>query len=355
MIKIDNFGTTSIDQSVTLITITNDNGMSLSVSNYGACITSIIFKDKTGTKRDMVLGFSDALTYEKSTVYSGCCVGRNANRIKDGIAVIDGQTYLLEKNDKCLKNLHSGTKGYHRKLFDYVIDEDNMSVTFKLEDIDMSQGFPGNLEFSVTYKLGNDNAVYIDYKGISDKITVFNPTNHSYFNLSQEKDKATDIMDHELMLKSSHFLEIDELMIPTGKLIDVTDTVMDFRQPTKVGARNDIEAYEQLKLAGGYDHDFVIDIPDNGQVEHIATLSCEKTGIQMKVLTDRRNLQVYAGNFVHRDGLNGKYGYPYIQHSGICLETQFAPNMLEIENMKSSIIHPGEVAKTRTVYQFELI
>ncbi|MDY6323871.1 MAG: aldose epimerase family protein [Catonella sp.] len=341
------FGKTKDGTVVHLYTIKNRNGMELVVSDYGAVIQSIRVPDKDGKPVDVVLGYDDVKGYEDNAESLGSFVGRNANRIKDAKVTIDGKVYELEKNDG-ENNLHSGSDRSHYKVYEAetMEDVDMASVEFSRLFPDMEQKLPGNTDFTVTYSLTENNEVILEYFAVSDKATVINPTNHSYFNLNGEGNG--DILDNIMTIYSDAFTPTDDHLIPTGEIRDVTGTPLDFRTAKPVG-RDINEDYLPLKQAGGYDHNFVLKTRDGESVK-CAELVSPKTGIKMEVFTDLPGMQVYSGNFL--ENKKGKGGKIYNKRDGICFETQFFPNACNEPEFKSPILPAGKEFESATIYKF---
>lgn len=326
------------------VMIANSKGMRAHVCTLGATLVSLYFKDKNGVEKDLVLGYDHPEDYLNHTTYFGATVGRNGNRIKDGKFTLNGTEYLLEKNDG-ENNLHSGSKGLCYKEWEIEKETEN-SVTLSCVSGDLEQGFPGTMTAKVTYTIGEDNDLSIDYEAVSDKDTVANFTNHSYFNLGGH-DSGT-MVNQKLKLYSSKFTPVDETLIPTGEMRDVKGTPMDFTEFKTIGKEIDAED-EQLKFGGGYDHNFVVD----GQGYRImAEAISEETGIHMKAYTDAPAVQFYAGNFIGDQA--GKGGAAYRDRHGFCLESQYCPDAVNNSVFESPILKAGETYRTRTVYQFSI-
>ena len=250
------FGTTKNGEEVTLYTITNKNNVSVSVIDYGANLVSLMVPDKNGNVEDIVLGFDNVAGYEVNGCFFGAFIGRHGNRIGDAKFELDGVTYELEKNDG-KNNLHGGTPGYHQVMYQAAVGDN--SVTFTRVSPDGEQGYPGNLDVSLTYTLTDDNELKLHYVTKSDKNTLCNLTNHSYFNLKGHK--GGQITDHIVTIKANGFTSTSDDLIPDGTIVDVTGTPMDFRKPRCVG--DDIDSdYPPIVLAGGYDHNYVLDKPE---------------------------------------------------------------------------------------------
>ena len=326
------------------VTIANSKGMRAEVCTLGATLVSLFFKDKNGVEKDLVLGYDNPADYLNHTTYFGATVGRNGNRIKNGKFTLNGTEYLLEKNDG-ENNLHSGSKGLCYKEWEVEKETEN-SVTLSSVSKDLEQGFPGTMTAKVTYAIGEDNALSIDYEAVSDKDTVANFTNHSYFNLGGH-DSGT-MVNQKLKLYSSKFTPVDGTLIPTGELRDVKGTPMDFTEFKAIGKEIDAED-EQLKFGGGYDHNFIV---DGKGYRLMAEAVSEDTGIHMKAYTDAPAVQFYAGNFIKKQV--GKGGCAYDDRHGFCLESQYCPDAVNNPAFESPILKAGETYRTRTVYQFSI-
>ena len=340
------FGKSPEGKEISLYTLSNSKGMEAKVSDLGANLVSVLVPDAKGQKDDLVLGFESADRYYQNYSFFGAVIGPCANRTGGAAYTLDGMEYHLDVNDGP-NNLHTHIeKGFHKRIWDVSLGEN--SVTFSLEDEDGHLGFPGNKKVSVTYSLDEDNALKLHYHASSDKRTIMNFTNHSYFNLDGQGTGR--IEDHELWLLSSHFTPVAAGSIPTGEILPVAGTPMDFTQPKKIG-RDIAEDYEQLQLTGGYDHNYCIDGWD-GSLKHIATAKAPKSGRVMKVYTTLPGVQFYAGNFIAPE--EGKGGAAYDKRSGFALETQYYPDTIHHENFPSYVFggENGDYDSV-TVYQFE--
>ena len=314
------------------------------VSDFGAILVKLIVPNKDGEKADVVLGFDHLEQYEENPNFFGSTVGRSANRIGGAAFQIDGVTYHLTANEN-ENNLHSDFyHGFHKVLWNADMKDGENAVVFSYNSPDGENGFPGNLKISVTYTLKNDNSLQISYDGISDKKTIINMTNHSYFNLAGHD--AGSICDEKMMIDADAFTETDAELIPTGTVIPVEGTPMDFREGKKVAKEIGAD-YKPLKLAGGYDHNWVL----NGSgFRKVASAESEETGIKMEVYTDLPGIQFYSGNFLA--GAKGKEGAVYGKGCGICFETQYFPDAIHKDNFESPITKAGEVYDTTTTYRF---
>ena len=265
------------------------------------------------------------------------------NRIGDAKFELDGVTYELEKNDG-KNNLHGGTPGYHQVMYQAAVGDN--SVTFTRVSPDGEQGYPGNLDVSLTYTLTDDNELKLHYVTKSDKNTLCNLTNHSYFNLKGHK--GGQITDHIVTIKANGFTSTSDDLIPDGTIVDVTDTPMDFRKPRCVG--DDIDSdYPPIVLAGGYDHNYVLDKPE-GTFAKVAEVTEKESGRTMEVYTDLPGMQLYSGNFIENE--KGKDGQTYTKRTGICFETQFFPNSINVKSFTPCVIKAGETFESETMYKF---
>lgn len=340
------FGKGPQGQEIYLYTITNNKGMAAAVSNLGAVLVNLLVPDKDGNVEDVVLGFDKAEDYFKNPSFFGAVIGPSANRIAGASFVIDGTTYQLDVNDND-NNLHSHKdNGYHKQLWDAVEGEN--SVTFTLEDADGNMGFPGNKKIAVTYSLNDSNELKLHYHGSSDKKTILNLTNHTYFNL--DGHGSGSIEEHEICLYASCYTPVVAGAIPTGEIATVQGTPMDLTTAKKIGAEINAD-FEQLQLTGGYDHNWVIDNQNDG-LTLFATVKAPRSGRVMKAYTTLPGFQFYAGNFVEEQ--QGKGGAVYGKRHGFCLETQYYPDSVHHDNFPSCVFG-GEAGDydSVTVYAFE--
>lgn len=358
-IDVSDWGKTSKGEEVKLYTMTNDNGMVVKVSSYGALVTSIVVPDKNGKMDDVVLGFDSVEGYEKdSCPYFGAVVGRYGNRLANGQFTIDGKKYQVTKNENGITCLHGGKIGFNRKMWEIESYDSEQAMILKctMTSPNGDEGFPGKLEVVVNYILPKkDNSLIVLYGATADKATPVNLTQHSYFNLKGAGSET--ILDHVLTLNADRFTVVNETLIPTGELRDVTGTPFDFRKPTAIGERIE-QDYDQLKIGGGYDHNWVLSQPHeledfkNREMEPAAVLYEPTSGRQMSVYTTEPGVQFYCGNFL--DGsLVGKGGKAYGKRSGLCLETQHYPDSPNQKDFPSTILRPGEKYRTVTVFRFE--
>lgn len=308
----------------------SSNNITIELTNLGAIMKRILVQHNN-QELDIVLGFDNERDYlENDSTYFGAVIGRNANRIEDSIFNIEGTQFHVESNEGN-HNLHSGSSGFHTRKWD-VVSHNEHSITFSLLSPHLDQGFPGELKMEVTYALTDDNALEVTYKGRSDRLTVFNPTNHSYFNLNGHD--SGDVLDHNLWLNSDKYSELNDESIPTGKQIEATDTNMDFTELRKISEDKTDE----------YDDNFILNSSDIHQ--KVATLIGDVTGIQMDVYTNSPCIQLYTGNGL--GDVHGKNGTVYNKHAGVCLETQFEPNSI---NSNHPPLIDGE-KEYKTIYRF---
>lgn len=343
------FGQTKDGKTAYLYTITNDNGMTAKFTDLGATLVSLEVPDRDGNPCDVVLGYEKIEGYVGNLPNFGITVGRHANRIGGASFELNGKTYKLDKNDNGKNNLHSGFNGYGKRLWegDMYEDELGQTIAFSYTSPDGDQGFPGELEIQVRYIITEDNCVIIEYEAKSNQDTVVNMTNHSYFNLSGHASGSA--LDHKLWIDADEFTHIDKHLLPDGQLIKVDGTPMDFRVAKVVGT--DIKSdYDQIKLGRGYDHNWVLKTQE-GEVSLVASLESEVSGIYMETYTDLPGIQFYAGNFIG-ERKYCKNGVTYGCHDGLCLETQYFPNAINVPSFKQPVLKAGDVYNTTTVYKF---
>ena len=326
----------------------NDNQMKVKIINYGAIVVSIEVPDKYGKINDVVLGYDSIEGYVQDPSYFGAIVGRIGNRIAKGKFSLDGKDYTLAINNN-ENHLHGGIKGFNKRVWSPEIIKLNDAPALKLTYVssDGEEGYPGNLTLEVTYSISSENELIIDYLGKTDKATILNPTNHSYFNLGGEGNG--DILDHILKINADYFTPVDEGLIPLGNHKSVLGTPMDFLSPKKIGDRinnND----DQLKVGLGYDHNWVFNDWD-GTLKLGVSLFDPQSGRLMEVLTTEPGVQFYSGNFL--DGTNiGKNQKAYQYRSALCLETDHFPDSQNNPNFPSVVLRPGKEYKQKTIYKF---
>lgn len=322
----------------------NKNGMCVKILNYGGIIRELWAPDREGKLADVVLGHDDLMPYYENPGFLGAAIGPSANRIGGAKFTIDGAEYQIAANENG-NNLHSDNEnGYHARIFD--VEEGVNSIRLSLRDEDGQMGFPGNKKFQMIYTVTEDNELRLDYHFVSDKKTVLNPTNHSYFNLRGQDGGS--IEDHVLWLNASRYTPVAAGSVPTGEIASVKGTPMDFTAPKEIGQEIGADS-PQLKLGGGYDHNWVIDGAD-GQLKLAAKVTAPGTSRVMKVYTTLPGIQFYAGNFLGEQ--EGKLGAKYHDRCGLALETQYFPDSIHRENFPDVVFGPDRQYVSSTVYQF---
>lgn len=341
-VKKSLFGRTADDQAIYSYKLTNDNGMSATLINYGATLVSLETKDRNGDKADIVLGYDNLSDYVEGTSFFGATIGRFGNRIKDGKFTLNGKVYELAKNDGD-NHLHGGEKGFDKRVWDAkVIDSVELGVEFTYISEDGEEGYPGRLEVSVTYILSNENELRLEYKAKSSKATPINLTHHSYFNL--DGPGRNTILNQKLQLKSDFYLPVDNELIPTGEILSVHATPFDFTKTKSIG--KEIE-----QLDNGYDHNFILNQKDRGKLTHMATAYSEKSGRVLEFYTTEPGVQFYSGNFLNPE-IEGKYGVKYKKYGAFTLEAQHFPDSPNRNYFPSTILKPGEIYSKTTIYKF---
>ena len=339
---------TEVNHSQTnLYTLKNKSGMEVCITNFGGRIVSIMVPDKDGKMQDVVLGFDNIDDYIRIPSDFGASIGRYANRIAQGRFVLDNDTIQLPQNNfgHCL---HGGPQGFQYRVFDAeLLNPQELQLTYRAEDGE--EGFPGNITCKVLMKVTDDNAIDIQYEAETDKPTIVNMTNHSYFNLEGD---AGNNSGHLLMVDADYYTPVDSTFMTTGEIVPVEGTPMDFRTPTPVGERINDYDFVQLKNGNGYDHNWVLNT--KGDVTRkCASLKSPKTGIVLDVYTNEPGIQVYAGNFL--DGsLTGKKGITYNQRASVCLETQKYPDTPNKAEWPSAVLRPGEKYTSQCIFKFSV-
>ena len=338
---------TNIDGKQThLYTLTNKNNMEVCITNFGGRIVSVNLPDKGGVPRDVVLAFDNIDDYQNNASDFGASIGRYANRIAGAKFELEGTTYDLLANDgdNCL---HGGPKGWQYKVFEgKQLNEQQVQLSLDSPDGDMN--FPGNVQVQVTFTLTDDDAIDIKYSATTDKATVINMTNHSYFNLSGDPTK--DITDHLLYVNADNFTPVNAKLIPLGNIDSVKDTPMDFTTPKPIGQDINQTGFEQIKLGNGFDHNWVLNT--NGDITQLAAkATCPTTGISVEVYTNEPGIQVYTGNFLNGK-VNGKHGIAYNQRTAVCLETQHFPDSPNQRQFPSVVLLPGQTYNSECIYKF---
>ena len=344
------FGTTEDNVTVYQFVLSNKNGMEISVINYGGIITSLKAKDRNGKYQDIVLGFNSLPPYEDENPYFGALIGRYGNRIANGNFKLDGQSYKLDINNPP-NHLHGGLKGFHKVVWKpkEILNDSDVSLELTYLSKHMEEGYPGNLDVKVTYTLNNKDELSVFYEAETDKKTIINLTQHSYFNLSG--DFSEDILDHQIKINADAFLPVDETLIPTGEIRSVLGSPFDFRKSKLIGQDIDTNN-KQIEFGKGYDHCWVINNQNNG-LRSVASAYHYESGRVLDVYSDLPGLQFYSGNFLDGTLKSKKVGY-YELRSGFCLETQHYPDSPNQENFPSVILKPGEVYKSNTVFKFSV-
>ncbi len=344
------FGKTAGGQAVTLYTLSNAKGMEAAIIDFGATVVSLKVPDRKKQAGDVVLGYDDVAGYENGKAYFGATIGRYGNRIAHGAFAIDGKTYHVPKNDGD-NSLHGGVQGFNKRMWKAKDVSTSAGQALELTYVskDGEEGYPGTLSVKVTYTLPADrNELRIDYSATTDKDTVLNLTNHSYFNLAGEGNG--DILQHQLTLHASKFTPVDQTLIPTGELQPVASMPFDFTKAVAIGARINQDD-QQLKFGRGYDHNWVLDRKPGSPISLVAEAYEPQTGRVLQVLTTEPGIQFYSGNFL--DGtIHGKGGKVYGHRGAFCLETQHFPDSPNHANFPSTVLKPGARYSTRTIFRF---
>jgi aldose 1-epimerase len=347
----ERFGTTPDGRVVHRYKLTNSHCMTVKIITYGGIIQSLSVPDRHNRVRNVVLGFATLQDYiEKNSAYFGAIIGRYANRIANGQFTLDGVTYEVPQNNGP-NTLHGGPGGFHTKVWDARPFSAGGRVGLELSytSPDGEEGFPGTLQTKVTYTLTERSWLRVHFEATTDKPTVVNLTNHSYFNLNREGSGT--IYDHVLYINADHYTPVDEVLIPTGEIAPVAGTLFDFRTPTKIGQRIR-DSHPQLLIGRGYDHNYVLNRRDGG-LNLAARVFDRETGRVLEITTKEPGMQFYSGNFL--DGtLVGTSGKAYRQSDGFALETQHFPNSPNQPNFPSTVLRPGERYDTTTIFRFSV-
>ncbi len=347
-IKQTPFGVTSKGDSVIAYTLKNKNGVTVTILNYGGIIQSIETPDKEGKMGDIVLGFNTIDKYQKLSPYFGAIIGRFGNRIAKGAFTLNDSTYHLYVNDGP-NSLHGGKEGFDKKIWNVTPFTTDSTEGLKLHYVssDGEEGYPGDLDVQVTYTLNNENALRIDYEATTDKPTVLNLTNHSYFNFTGGRDTVNK---YQLMLDADHFLPVDSTLIPTGVLQPVAGTPMDFRKPTAIGLHINDTAKQLKIVGGGFDFCWVLNHP--GDLSRpAASVYDPETGRTIRVYTTEPGIQFYSGNFLN-GSFEGKGGIAYPKHAAVVLETEHFPDSPNQPAFPSTELKPGDTFHSTTIYRF---
>lgn len=347
------FGKLPDGRAAHLYTLSNSRGIRVEITNYGGTIIRLFAPDRHGELADITLGFDRLDDYVARSPYFGCLIGRVGNRIAGGKFSLAGRIFQLARNNTpngipC--HLHGGVAGFDKVLWDCEPfgGNEHSGLRLRYRSTDMHEGYPGNLDVAVTYTLAADNSLRIDYSATTDQPTPVNLTNHTYFNLAGEG--SGDVLGHVLTLNARDFTPVNAGLIPLGHIAPVAETPFDFTSPDKIGHQIDLP-HEQLRFAGGYDHNYVLNRTSDALVTAAAVLE-PISGRTLEVITTEPGIQFYSGNFL--DGsLAGKSGHVYRRRHGFCLETQHFPDSPNQPTFPSVILHPGETLTSTTIYRFD--
>lgn len=342
------YGRTKDNEEVFMYTIKNDSNMEVDIINYGGIIVSIRVPDRDGNIDDVVLGYDSLESYENGDKYFGALIGRCSNRIKHGNFKLNGKEYNLAVNNGN-NHLHGGIKGFDKVVWDAkIVEENKLKLSYLSKDGE--ENYPGNLKVNVYYSLNDNNELKIEYHATTDKDTLVNLTNHSYFNLGGQA--VDNILNEEILINADKFTVTDDESIPTGELRDVSNTPMDFRELKVIGENID-STYEQIKFANGYDHNWMLN--SKGDLAILSAKVIDKiSGRTMEMYTTSEGVQFYTANFL--DGTDiGKCGRVYNKRSGLCLEAQFIPDSINHNNFNSCILKKDEEYRHITIYKFNVI
>ena len=346
------FGRLPDGRETHLYILRNARGFEADISDYGGAVVRLLAPDKQGKLADVVLGFGSVEPYPKQSPYFGALIGRVGNRIAHGRFTLDGKTYTLATNNRpggvpC--TLHGGWVGFDKVIWasEPTTRDGQPALRLHYTSRDGEEGFPGSLKVEIVYSLTADDGLRIDYGATTDQATPVNLTNHSYFNLAGEGNGT--ILEHELTIHARRYTPVDKGLIPTGEIAPVAGTPFDFNAPHAIGERVNAD-HEQLRRGGGYDHNFVLDAQD-GTLALAASVYEPKSGRKLEVLTTEPGLQFYCGNFL--DGkLTGKSGKNYVHRGGFCLETQHYPDSINHPSFPTTVLRPGQIHRSTTVYRF---
>jgi aldose 1-epimerase len=341
-VKYELFGTTPEGEKVGKFILNNSKGITATIMSLGGTVISLKMPDREGKIKEITLGFDNLQQYLAGHSYFGAAIGRFANRIAKGVFQLDGVQYYLARNDHDLNHLHGGNKGFDKVVWQAESFKDTAltGVVFSYLSSDGEEGYPGNLKVTITYSLNENNEFKIEYDAQTDKTTIVNLTNHTYWNLAGAGSGT--IMNHQLTLKSKKYLPVNNHLIPTGEIKTVYDTPMDFTKPKLIG--KDVH-----NSSGGYDHCFVIE-PSNQEPSLAARLYEPESGRTMEILTTTPGIQFYSGNFL--DSIRGAGGALFQKHSGLCLETGFFPNSINEPGFPSPILYPDRTYHQITIHRF---
>lgn len=345
------FGTLSNGKKIDVYTLRNSGGMRVKILTYGGILQSIEVPGSGGEFANVTLGFDNLSDYVKKSPYFGCITGRYANRVAKGRFTLDGKRYRLAANDGP-NHLHGGVKGFDKRIWkaEPFKRHDSVGLVLTYTSPDGEEGYPGTLRTKVVYTLTGDNRIRMDYRATTSRPTIVNLTNHAYFNLRGEGNGR--ILGHELQINASRYTPVGKTLIPTGRIARLGGTPLDFREPTAIGERID-SRNQQMVRGGGYDHNYVLDSRGQG-LEVAARVVEPDSGRVLEVITDQPGLQFYSGNFL--DGtLRGTSGRSYPKRSGFALESQHFPDSPNHTNFPSTVLRPGDVYRTTTIYAFSTV
>lgn len=345
------YGVNKNGKDVTKYTLKNNNGMKVSFIDLGATITNIIVPDKSGIFEDVVLGFDDVASYEVNSNFFGVFVGRVANRISGAKFVLNGKEYSLDQNDNT-NCLHGGYQRYDYHMYDVECKEgtDGDSISFARLSPDGEQGFPGNLDLTITYTLNNNDELVISYHAVCDRDTVINFTNHSFFNLGKGGHKCHDVLEQEVQIDASCYTPVDDILIPTGEIKNLAGTALDFTEFKKIKDGIGMKDAEGRTVTG-YDHNFVLNGDGGASVRRVAQFRAADSGRIMEVFTDQPGMQLYTAKTLDVDG--GKDGIHYGNFGGACFETQNFPDSVNIDSFPDSVLRAGKEFESVTIYRFK--
>ena len=345
------FQTEINNKQTDLFILRNAKGMEVAVTNYGCAILSIMVPDREGRYANVILGH-DSIDHviHSPEPFLSTTIGRYGNRIAKGRFTLYGETHELTINNGP-NSLHGGPTGFHARVWD-AVQPDDSTVIFSYTSADGEEGFPGNLEVEMTYRLEDEaNALSIEYRATTDKATVVNLTNHGFFNLAGIANPSPTVLDNMLTINADFFIPIDEVSIPTGEILKVEGTPMDFRTPHTIGERID-DAYQQLKNGTGYDHCYVLNKTESGELSLAATCHDPQSGRTLEVYTTENGLQIYTGNWLN--GFAGAHGATFPARSAVCFEAQCFPDTPNKAHFPSAVLLPGDEYQQITVYKFSV-
>lgn len=344
------FGKTKESREVYLYTLQNDRNMSVSIMTFGGAVVKLLFPDRTGSIKDLICGYDTLSYYENADGYQGALIGRFGNRIKNGRFTLDGKEYILAKNDGN-NHLHGGKRGFSHRIWDVVrYDSSDSYACLELSYIscDGEEGYPGELKVNVEYSLDNNNRFEIKYTAVTDKKTILNLTNHTYFNLGGYASGS--ILDHEIAISADKYLKTDSELIPTC-MASVENTPFDFRKFKTVG-KDFYSDSEDIRFAGGYDHCFVFSERDNYESTPVIIARNQESGIQLELTTDMPCVHFYTGNFLKNEKYNFKGSYPQKPQSAFCLETELMPDSINHSDFTDCTLDAGQTFKSFTAFKF---